>query len=77
MHTRTAWCFFRVKSPADYVLIFHVLQSAIAFRRALQVEGLKKENAVLATNISSLFKTAQLELERKGKEIAALRQSAR
>lgn len=40
-----------------------------------QAEALRKENAVLATNISSLFRTAQLELERKNKEIAALRQA--
>ena len=42
----------------------------------LQAEALRKENAVLATNISSLFRTAQLELERKNKEIATLRQAA-
>lgn len=43
----------------------------------VQVQALKKDRAVLETNISSLFKTAQLELERKNKEIVSLRQAAR
>lgn len=42
-----------------------------------QVAALQKQNAVLITNISSLYKTAQLELERKNQEIAELRSRKR
>ena len=38
-----------------------------------QRDSLTQENAVLRTNISSLFRTAQLEIERKTAEIAGLR----
>ena len=40
----------------------------------VQRDKLAEENAVLLTNISSLFKTAQMELDRKAKENAELRQ---
>lgn len=43
----------------------------------LQIEALKAQNAVLITNISSLFKTARLELERKNRDIERLRQQKR
>lgn len=39
----------------------------------MQVETLRIEKAVLCTNISSLYKTAQLEIERKDAEIKELR----
>jgi hypothetical protein len=38
-----------------------------------QRDSLAQENAVLRTNISSLFRTAQLEMQRKTAEIAELR----
>lgn len=40
---------------------------------ALQIEALRAQNAVLITNISSLFKTAKLELERKNRDIEIVR----
>ena len=44
-----------------------------AYLHLTQVEGLRKENCALTTNISSLYKTAKLEIERKNAEIAQLR----
>ena len=38
-----------------------------------QRDSLAQENTVLKTNISSLFRTAQLEMQRKQAEIAELR----
>ena len=40
----------------------------------LQRDKLAEDNAVLTTNISSLFKTARMEVDRKTKEIGELRQ---
>ena len=44
-----------------------------AYLHLTQVEGLRKENSALTTNISSLYKTAKLEIERKNAEITQLR----
>lgn len=53
----------------------HKLQESEKLTESLviEIEALKAQNAVLITNISSLFKTAQLELQRKNHEIAELR----
>lgn len=42
-----------------------------------EVETLRDEKSVLCTNVSSLYKTAQLEIERKDAEIQRLRASTR
>ena len=43
-------------------------------RCCLQKEGLAKDKETLTRNISSLFKTAQMEVQRKVEEIKQLRQ---
>jgi hypothetical protein len=43
----------------------------------MQTETLRGEKAVLCTNISSLYKTARLEIERKDAEIKSLRELTR
>jgi hypothetical protein len=41
------------------------------------VNALREENQTLQHNISSLFNTAKLEIERKDKEISSLRKQAK
>lgn len=43
----------------------------------VQVDRLKESNKVLEYNISSLFNTAKLEIERKDAEIKSLRERQR
>lgn len=43
----------------------------------MQTDTLRLEKAVLCTNISSLYKTARLEIERKDAEIKSLRELTR
>jgi hypothetical protein len=42
-----------------------------------QNKGLKSQNIALKKNISILFKTAKVEVDRKNEEIARLRKEAR
>lgn len=41
--------------------------------RHKEIEELRQENAILCTNISRLYETAKLEIQRKDKEIKELR----
>lgn len=64
----------RSYSPARHTT--HNLILSILISQILQNKALEKQTEVLKKNISVLFKTAQVEIERKNEEIKQLRRKA-